>query len=449
MKKTVNNRSFRKNHAFTLVELLVCITIIVLLMTIILSVIGWAKMKAARIVSCNNLRQLVTAYIAYEHDHGYTMPYDPKSGNTDWVRYMVEVEGYPQGVLMSPICNPRERPGLGDRKTAWRLGAKQGGFSNGRPMESAMKYLIGSCQAGERRVKLKIGPKPVKILAMAENVCMPYHQLAVYVPGNKKVMYTGQIKPSQALGNIPGVQVKSWELFEWRGPVSSHLARQLGKPESMGVTEFSKLQFKAHQTSAGLSRARPLGAKSLVNGVAFPNSANGVTDLNYIYMMTELRSEKEQTIEIAIFGDDLFSLFVTQPKEEKKTYRRGGRTSCYGINVWAQSHHPYMEEGAQAGNFFTRTSLGDVRTPVFCESTWADLQPLLHDPVPGVDHNSYSQASFVTNQRGGLGGMARAYLNRYGNFANNVAFMDGHVEDVPLDELWKLRWNRRWRATKK
>ena len=58
-------------------------------------------MKAARIVSCNNLRQLVTAYIAYEHDHGYTMPYDPKSGNTDWVRYMVEVEGYPEEVLMS------------------------------------------------------------------------------------------------------------------------------------------------------------------------------------------------------------------------------------------------------------------------------------------------------------------------------------------------------------
>jgi len=428
-------RPFQKNHAFTLVELLVCITIIGILMAILLPVIGRAKMTASRTKSRNNLKQIMTAYIAYEHDHGYTMPYDPKSGNTAWVRHMVDVEGLPREVLQSPICNTREESGFGDSKTAWLLDEKQDGFSNGRPMESEMKYRIGSCQAGECRVKLKVGPKPIKLLAMTENVCMPYHQLAVYIPGNKTVRYIGQIKASQSLENIPGLQVKPWEIFEWRGPLSSHLAMQLGQSGSMGVTESTKLRFMAHVDSTGLSRARALGVRTLQNGVAYPNGANGVTDLNYIYMMTELKSNKPQTIEIAVFGDDLFSLFATQPEEKKRNTRGGDKTGGYGINVWAQSHHPYMW-GGQKRNFFTQASFGDVRTPVFCESTWADLQPLPHDPVP---EDSY----------GGSAGMARAYLDRYDDLANNVAFMDGHVEGVLLNKLWELRWNRQWQSTSK
>jgi prepilin-type processing-associated H-X9-DG protein len=43
-------------------------------------------------------------------------------------------------------------------------------------------------------------------------------------------------------------------------------------------------------------------------------------------------------------------------------------------------------------------------------------------------------------------GIARACLNRYQDFANNVSFMDGHVESVKLPDLWTLKWHRHWKT---
>ena len=41
----------------------------------------------------------------------------------------------------------------------------------------------------------------------------------------------------------------------------------------------------------------------------FPNGMDGGSDVNYIYMMAELKSAKPQTIKVAVHGDDIFSLF--------------------------------------------------------------------------------------------------------------------------------------------
>ena len=43
-------------------------------------------------------------------------------------------------------------------------------------------------------------------------------------------------------------------------------------------------------------------------------------------------------------------------------------------------------------------------------------------------------------------GLSRITINRYFNGANNVAYMDGSVGNVKLQDLWKLKWHREWQA---
>lgn len=107
-----------KNRAFTLNELLVTIGIIGVLASILMPLLGRAKIKAKRTQSQNNLRQLIQGYLGYEADHQALMPFNEEV-NSVWVRLFQEREKFSSETLMSPMCRRNSGLGPGNALTAW------------------------------------------------------------------------------------------------------------------------------------------------------------------------------------------------------------------------------------------------------------------------------------------------------------------------------------------
>ncbi|HZN65049.1 MAG TPA: prepilin-type N-terminal cleavage/methylation domain-containing protein, partial [Tepidisphaeraceae bacterium] len=64
-----------QRRAFTLVELLVVVAIVVLLVAILLPSLGKARAASDRVKCCSNQRQLATAAVLYSHDFRGVMPF--------------------------------------------------------------------------------------------------------------------------------------------------------------------------------------------------------------------------------------------------------------------------------------------------------------------------------------------------------------------------------------
>ena len=73
-----------KQAAFTLIELLVVVVIIAVLAALILPAYRTAKVNSYAVRSTNNLRQLVTANIAYAAEKGFYVPADDRWNNRRW-----------------------------------------------------------------------------------------------------------------------------------------------------------------------------------------------------------------------------------------------------------------------------------------------------------------------------------------------------------------------------
>ena len=86
--------------------------------------------------------------------------------------------------------------------------------------------------------------------------------------------------------------------------------------------------------------------------------------------------------------------------------------------------------------FYTTWESGSSDTPIFTEGIWADVMPRATDKVP-------------QDLLGGETGMSRICIDRYGNRANNVAFFDGSVRNIHLQNLWGLPWHQDWKVPAK
>jgi len=92
-------------------------------------------------------------------------------------------------------------------------------------------------------------------------------------------------------------------------------------------------------------------------------------------------------------------------------------------------------------------------SPVYCDSIWVDAWPQETDrPWPNLQTGAVSS---------GVGGMTRMMIARHKRpspvptaqntaprlpGAVNVGFFDGHVEQVPLENLWTLYWAQNWQV---
>ncbi|HTX20463.1 MAG TPA: prepilin-type N-terminal cleavage/methylation domain-containing protein [Candidatus Aquilonibacter sp.] len=124
----------------------------------------------------------------------------------------------------------------------------------------------------------------------------------------------------------------------------------------------------------------------------------------------------------------------------------------YAVNGWL--YNKATVAGAEYPEFMMSKQTiiqKPSQTPVFFDSDWVDAWPLESDP-PNSD---------LYEGAWGLTGMGRATVARHGGVnpasapqdfdtsqrlpgAINIGFADGHVELVPLENLWQLYWHLNW-----
>ena len=75
--------------------------------------------------------------------------------------------------------------------------------------------------------------------------------------------------------------------------------------------------------------------------------------------------------------------------------------------------------------------------PVFADATWGETFPQETDPVPADLNRGAGNAS--TDHLG------RVCIVRHGKSVN-VSFLDGHAENLKLQQLWTLDWHADWRT---
>ena len=123
-----------------------------------------------------------------------------------------------------------------------------------------------------------------------------------------------------------------------------------------------------------------------------------------------------------------------------------GFESSYGMNGWQYS--PEGEGVVDLAKQYAKESSYEnpVKTPIFADCNWADSWPIATDRPPknvATGGNDAMMQRFCisrhgSNFRGVIGTGAGTFLPG----AINSVFMDGHVEAVPLEQLWTLAWHR-------
>jgi len=80
-----------------------------------------------------------------------------------------------------------------------------------------------------------------------------------------------------------------------------------------------------------------------------------------------------------------------------------------------------------------------VEVPLIFDSTWPTAWPKETDAVPKSLYSDVGAAPALSIGNN----WTRLCVARHG-MAINVGFLDGHVQTVPLPDLWKLKWHKGW-----
>jgi prepilin-type N-terminal cleavage/methylation domain-containing protein/prepilin-type processing-associated H-X9-DG protein len=147
-------------------------------------------------------------------------------------------------------------------------------------------------------------------------------------------------------------------------------------------------------------------------------------------------------------------------------------TSSYAKNDWlAQSASAGLGNAGNNPQFlYLNESMARqaAMIPMFMDSVWINLDPLETDPP---NNNLYNPAGVSASSSGSLGeGMQRCCIARHGSRpagsaptqvtvqnvggtvgwalpgSINIGFVDGHVEQVRLQNLWTYYWHLNWKS---
>lgn len=145
------------------------------------------------------------------------------------------------------------------------------------------------------------------------------------------------------------------------------------------------------------------------------------------------------------------------------TYRMGGPASVreakcsYGMNVWAYSPGPddvaagYIQGRPVEWHWKTPTHRKASEVPLFADTMWRGGGPTSGDPAETVSGQLEIERSFPPDYNGEWtqDGKLKPYkyemkhfcIDRH-NARINMLFMDWHVREVGLKELWTLKWHK-------
>jgi prepilin-type N-terminal cleavage/methylation domain-containing protein/prepilin-type processing-associated H-X9-DG protein len=142
-------------------------------------------------------------------------------------------------------------------------------------------------------------------------------------------------------------------------------------------------------------------------------------------------------------------------------------SGSYGINKWLALPGGGLGNSAPGTGFpqYLYTTQSTVRqpmmVPMFTDAVWINFDPLESDPpTTGTPHNLYNPLSGGDNE-----GMPRTCVARHGGVPAgaasqnvplgavlpgnlNMGFVDGHAEEVKLQNLWTYYWHLGWNAPK-
>lgn len=112
---------------------------------------------------------------------------------------------------------------------------------------------------------------------------------------------------------------------------------------------------------------------------------------------------------------------------------------AYGFNGWIYSPvGPYASASGAPWTYpFSREN---SVIPVVGDSCWPDGWPMGSDAAPTLAMLDAGVGSANSDM------MRRWAINRHGKKTINVTFLDNHADNVPLKDLWKLKWNSNWQS---
>jgi prepilin-type N-terminal cleavage/methylation domain-containing protein/prepilin-type processing-associated H-X9-DG protein len=124
-----------------------------------------------------------------------------------------------------------------------------------------------------------------------------------------------------------------------------------------------------------------------------------------------------------------------------------GQSGSYGFNGWLYDYDtgtPPHRAGVHVNlypdnEFFDFPVPRPSEVPVFCDAIWVDLFPDYNPLNVVTTMHPFTYSSGVQ----GAGGLQRASMMRHG-LGINVAFCDGHAENLAWQQLWTLTWRPGW-----
>jgi prepilin-type N-terminal cleavage/methylation domain-containing protein/prepilin-type processing-associated H-X9-DG protein len=139
------------------------------------------------------------------------------------------------------------------------------------------------------------------------------------------------------------------------------------------------------------------------------------------------------------------------------------RIASYTVNMYLvsralQSRYPRDElPGFEDYDFRTEGQIQPVQTPVLADGVWWVAAPHSTDPPPAdlfrgeIEPSAYSMSTFAIPRHGSRPNSITEQWppNKPLPGSVNVAFFDGHVQAVKLDNLWQLFWHKNYQPPPK
>ncbi len=109
----------------------------------------------------------------------------------------------------------------------------------------------------------------------------------------------------------------------------------------------------------------------------------------------------------------------------------------YGLNLWLIPDDPIFGSGFPEANYYKKYSDAKSDVPLLGDSVWVGSWPDRDDIVP-------NDLNMGTGMARGNAMMGRFCIDRH-NKAINIGFVDTRADRVYLEDLWTLKWHRRFK----